>query len=112
MGLLIGTGSSSAHALLDLLSIRVGGQSCHVLPDGCDVERSGDPEGPRERSSTLSQVDARQVGVHAGPSTGQASGGVDGEDTVGHDDAQQGGLELTHPASHTGADRAPETSRL
>ena len=57
---------------------------------GLGVERSRDPEGPCERSATVSEVDAGRVGVHGGASSRQATGGVDGEDTVHHDDTQQG----------------------
>ncbi len=71
-----------------------------------------DPEGPWERSAPVSEVDAGQVRVHGGSSTGQATGGVDGEDTVGHDDTQQGGLHGADPAAHTGAHRAREVGRL
>lgn len=58
----------------------------YVRPHRGDVEWSGDPEGPWERSATVSEIDADQSGVHRGSSTGQATGGVDGEDTVNHDD--------------------------
>ena len=71
-----------------------------------------DPEGPWERSAPVSEVDAGQVRVHGGSSTGQATGGVDGEDTVDHDDTQQGGLHGADPAAHTGAHRAREVGRL
>jgi hypothetical protein len=61
-----------------------------VLPDRRRVERSHDPEGSCECSATVSEVDAGQVGVHGGASSWQATGGVDGEFTVHHDDTQQG----------------------
>ena len=54
------------------------------------VERPHEPEGSCERSATVSEVDAGQVGMHGGASSWQATGGVDGEFTVHHDDTQQG----------------------
>lgn len=83
-----------------------------MLPHRRDIERTGDPEGPWERSAPVSEVDASQVGVHGGSSTGQATGGVDGEDTVGHDDTQQGGLHGSDPATHAGAHRTREVGHL
>ncbi len=76
-----------------------------MFPHGRDLKRSRDPEGPWERSASVSEVDANQVGVHGGSTAGQASGEVNGENTVGHDDTQQGGLRLSNPATHAGAHR-------
>jgi hypothetical protein len=83
-----------------------------VLPHRRDVKRTGDPEGPWERSAPVSEVDADRVGMHGGSPARQATGGVDGEDTVGHDDPQQGGLRRADPATHAGAHRALEAGRL
>jgi hypothetical protein len=95
-------------ALLDLLSVRRVDlvSPCQVLPHRSGVERPWDPEGPWERSAPISEVDAGQVGVDVRSSTGQATGGVDGECTIGHDDTQQGWLRGAFPAAHTGAHRA------
>ena len=86
--------------------------SLHVLPHRTGIERSRHPKGPRERSATVSEVDADQIGVHGGSSAWQTSGAVDGENTVGHDDTQQGGLAVPDPATHAGAHRAREVGRL
>lgn len=83
-----------------------------MLPHRACVERSWDPEGPWERSATVSEVDAGQLGVHGGSSAWQASGAIDGENSVGHDDTQQGGLHVADPATHAGAHRAREAGRL
>jgi hypothetical protein len=83
-----------------------------VLPDSRGVQRARDPKGPWERSALVSQVDAREVGVHGGSSTGQAPKGIDGEDTVHHHDTQQGWLRVADPAAHAGAHRALERGRL
>ena len=80
-------------------------------PHRIGVERSRNPEGAGKRSATVSEVDAGWVGVHGGASPRQATGGVDGEDTVHHDDTQQGWLRVAGPATHTGADRALERGR-
>jgi hypothetical protein len=96
--------------LLDLLSDRRV-ELLDVLPQRRDVQRTGDPEGPWERSAPISEVDAGQVRVHGCSSTGQATGGVDGENSVGHDDTQQGGLHGPDPATHAGAHRAREVGR-
>ena len=82
-----------------------------MLPQGLDVERPLDPEGPWERSATVSEVDAGPVGVHGGAATRQATGGVGGEDTVDHDDTQQGGLRVAGTAPHAGADRTLDGGR-
>jgi len=82
-----------------------------VLSHWPGVERSRDPQGPGERSAAVSEVDARRVGVHGGASSRQATGVVDGEDTVHHDDTQQGWLRVAGPAPHAGADRTLERGR-
>ncbi|MCW2671089.1 MAG: hypothetical protein JWO27_2986 [Frankiales bacterium] len=82
-----------------------------MLPQGLDVEWSVDPEGPWERSATVSEVDAGRVRVHGGATTRQATGGVGGEDTVDHDDTQQGWLRVAGTAPHTGADRTLDGDR-
>jgi len=75
--------SSGAHGFRSQSNGWVG---LEVLPHGRDVERTGDPEGPWERSAPVSEVDAGQDGVHGGAPAGQATGEVDGEDTTDHDD--------------------------
>ena len=74
--------------LLDLLSNRW--MEPQVLPHRSGVQRPLHPEGTGERSATVREVDAGRVGVHGGASSRQATGGVDGEDTIHHDDTQQG----------------------
>jgi hypothetical protein len=61
-----------------------------VLSHRRRFERPHDPEGTCERSATVSEVDADRVGVHGGASSRQATGGVDDEFTVDHDDTEQG----------------------
>ena len=91
--------------------------SCDVLPHGRDVERSRQAQGPGERPPLVREVDAPQVGVHGGAPPRQAAVGIGGQprgfpDTDSdHDDAQQGGLARSAPATHTGADRTRETVR-
>ena len=70
------------------------------------VQRTRDPESTRERSALVGEVDAGLVGVHVRAPPRQATGRVDGEDTVHHDDAQQGWLSVPSPATHAGAHRA------
>ena len=63
---------------------------CYVLPHRVRVERPVHAQGAGEGSALVGEVDTSQVGVHGGSSAGQASGGVDGENSVNHDDTQQG----------------------
>ena len=70
------------------------------------IERTRDPEATGERSALVCEVDAHLVGMHMSSPTRQASTWVDGEDTVHHDDTQQGWLGLSGPATHAGAHRA------
>ncbi len=104
--LLIVRCSSRAHAVSTCSPTRWLTNVLQVLPHRSGVERYRDPEGPRERTAPVGEVDARWVGVHGGSSTRQATGGVDGEDTVHHDDTQQGWLGGSSPATHAGAHRA------
>ena len=94
-------------------------QSCDVLPDGRDVERSRQAQGPGERPARVGEVDAPRVGVHGGAPPRQASGGVGGQprglvpDTdPDRDDAQQGGLARSGPAADARAHRTRETVRV
>lgn len=96
--------------LLDLLSDRrVELREVHRYR--CDVERTWDPEGPWERSAPIGKIDTHLIGVHGGASTRQVTGLVNGEDTVSHDDTQQGGLRRMSPATHASAHRAHQASR-
>jgi hypothetical protein len=83
----------------------------HVCSHGVCLERTGDPKGPWERSTLVREVDAHQVGVHRGSSTGQATVGIDGKDTVDEHDMQQGGLHGANPAAHASAHRTREVGR-
>jgi len=90
---------------LDLL-FRIGnGTALQVLAHRCGVQRTCDPEGAGERSALVGEVDAGLVGMHVRSPTRQATGQVDGECTVHHDDTQQGWLSVPDPATHTGAHR-------
>ena len=84
----------------------------HVRPDGAGVQRSVEPEGSRERSATVSEVDADQVGVHVRTSSRQSTARISGEDTADHDDTQQGWLLGADPAAHTGAHRTRASGRF
>lgn len=98
--------------LLDLLSDSgLTGLCLQVLPHRGNVEQTRDPEGPWERSAPFGEVDADQVAVHGGSTAGQTTGGIDDEDTVDHDDTQQGGLRIAFPATHAGAHRGPDAGR-
>jgi hypothetical protein len=83
-----------------------------VRPERLGVQRPLEPEGSRERSATVSEVDADQVGVHVRTSSRQSTPGISGEDTTDHDDAQQGWLLGADPAAHTGAHRARASGRF
>ena len=90
-------------------------ESCDVLPDGRDVERSRQAQGPRERAALVRQVDAPRVGVHRGAPARQAPvriGGQPGWLLPDRDDAQQGGSRRSRPAAHTGADRTGDVIRV
>jgi hypothetical protein len=95
---------------LDLLSERWMGL-LHVRSHGAYVQRTRDPEGPWERSTLVREVDAHQVRVHGGSSTGQATVGVDGKNTFDQHDTQQGGLHGSDSATHASAHRTRELGR-
>jgi len=82
------------------------------LPHRGEVERSGQAQGPGERPPLLGEVDAARVGVHGGTSARQAAGRVRDQAVPVTDDTQQGGLRRPFPATHTGADRARQASRV
>ena len=83
----------------------------HVRSHRVGVQRSRDPEGPGERSALVREIDAGQVGVHGGSSTGKATVVVDGQSTVDQHDTQQGGLHGANPATHASAHRTREVGR-
>jgi hypothetical protein len=93
MGVLIGTGSSSAQGVSTCFPSRgrfsVLCCALDVLPHLCRVERSFHAKSADERPALVGEVDAGQVAVHGGSTAGQAALGVDDEDAAGHDHAQQ-----------------------
>jgi hypothetical protein len=70
-----------------LTTLREADEVLHVLADGCDVERPLHAERAGEGSTLVSECDTGQVGVHGGASPRHATGVVDDEDAIGHDDA-------------------------
>ena len=77
-----------------------------VLPDGGDVERSGQAQGPGERPPLVGQVDAGRVGVHGCTPARPAPAKVDDQEAVVHHDTQQRGLRCPDPTADACALRA------
>lgn len=77
-----------------------------IPPHRGGLERSLDPEGPRERPAANRQVETDQGGVHVRTPAGQRTAIIGDAFTLDHHDAQQIALGRSLPASHTGSLRA------
>lgn len=77
-----------------------------VPADVRDVERSLDPEGPRERPAADRQVETDRGGMHISTPAGQRTAWIGGALALDQHDAQQIALGRSLPASHTGSLRA------
>lgn len=86
----------------------------HQRPHGRGVERTRDPQGPRERPPALGELDARGVAVHVGTTSLQPAAEVGHALRTCHHDTDQLRLGRPGPASHTGAgrDRARSHGRV
>ena len=82
-----------------------------VPPHQGVVERSGQAQGPGERSPTLGEVEAGGRGVDVRPSAGLPCLGVGEQDSIDGDQAQQVGLDGRDPAPDTRADGTRRTHR-